>query len=200
MKTAKFYAVTILAALAMVFVSCSKDEIDSNPYAVSNGNAKDLSNFEKQGLVSLLETQKMHRDVYTWINDQFPSAVFTSLAESDGKYMELLSVKLDKYGIQNPTLDKLPGEFESHEVQNQYNEFVRLSFGDLKAMIENARVMEESMISLVRDQQLNLSGNDDLRQIYGDLIQESISQLNTLNDNMKGLIHIYAPKDEIREQ
>jgi hypothetical protein len=199
MKTFKFYAVTALVLLAIVFVSCSKDEFDTPIYTNQNGDSKALNNFEKDGLISLLETQKMHRDVYAWINTQFPSAVFTGLAVRDGNYMERLSQLVDKYGISNPILDRLPGEFENVGIQNRYNEFVRLTIGDLEAMIENARVMEEEMVCAVQQEQLNLSGNDDIRQLYGNLIEESKTQIQALSHETEGLIHIYAPRNEIRE-
>ena len=200
MKTVKFYAAAVLLAVAVVFAGCSKDETDTPIRTTTNGDSKALSNFEKDGLVRLLETQKMHRDVYTWMNSQFPSSVFAGLASDDGNYMDRLSQMVDRYGITNPTLDKLPGEFEDVGVQNQYNEFVRLTAGDLEAMVENAKVMDQEMICTVQEQQLNLCGNDDLRQIYGNLIQQSKNQLQALSYETEGLIHLYAPKNEIRDQ
>jgi hypothetical protein len=200
MKTVKFYAAAALAAIAMVFVSCSKDQIEGPASITDNGDAQTLGNFQKDGLVLLLETQKMHRDVYTWINAQFPDAVFADLAESDGAFMERLCEKVNNCGIANPTLDKLPGEFEDVGVQNSYNEFLRLTSGDLQAMIENARVMEEELISTVQEQQLNLCGNDDIRLIYGNLIQETATQLKALKDKMKGLVYEDDPRNDIRDQ
>jgi hypothetical protein len=199
MKTLKFYAVATLVALAMVFVSCSKDELDTPFYTADNGVSKTLNNFEKNGLVSLLEKEKMHRDVYTWMNTQFPSEVFTQLAERDGHYMEVLSIKVDKYGIANPTVGKLPGEFVDASVQNQYNDFIRITTGDLVAMINKAQAMEEALIAEVQEQQSTLSGNTDIGQVYDGLLQESISQLNSLKNDTKGLIHIYAPTNPIKD-
>jgi hypothetical protein len=199
MKTTNFYAAAILAAMAMVFVSCSKDEIEPPNPTSSNGDSEVLSNYEKTGLVALLETQKMHRDIYIWINTQVPGNIFTQLAESDGNLMDQLADKVHQYGITNPIQNKLPGEFEDVAVQIQYNEFIRLTAGDLQAMIENAKVMEEEMICAARHHQLNLSGNDDIRQIYGILIQQSTAQMNTLYDEIKGLVHVSVPQNEIRD-
>ncbi len=198
MKTLNLYAAVILA-LAVVFASCSKEEIEAPIRTPDSGDVQGLSNFERDGLVALLETQKMHRDVYAWMNDQFPSAVFAALAESDGEGMERLSQAVNKYGIYNPTSNRLPGEFEDVGLQNRYNEFIRLTVGDLPAMIENARVMEEEVICQLQEQQLCLCGNDDLRELYGNLIQESKTQLQALAYETDGLIHVYAPKNEIRE-
>ena len=200
MKTIRFYAVTALAAIAMIFVSCSKDEFESPVYVSDNGDSQTLGDFQKDGLVYLLETEKMHRDVYNWINTQFPSAIYAELAEGDEEFVKQLTEEVGKYGITNPTLNKIPGEFEDVGVQNQYNEFVRLTNGDLQAMLENARAMEERMISAVQEQQLNLCGNDCLRQIYGNLIQQTTSQLKSLNDEMKGLIYSDDPENEIRDE
>ena len=200
MKTIKFYAVTAIAAIAMVVVSCSKDEIETPVYITDNGDSQTLGDFQKEGLVYLLETEKMHRDVYTWINTQFPSALIADLAEGDQEFVKRLTEEVGKNGIANPTLNKLPGEFEDIGVQNQYNEFLRLTNGDLQAMLENARVMEERLISTAQEQQLNLCGNDCLRQVYGNLIQQTTAQLKALDDELKGLVYSDDPVNEIRDQ
>ena len=199
MKTVNFYAATVLVALAMIFVSCSKDEIDTPFYTADNGVSKVLSANEEAGLLNLLETEKMHRDVYDWIYSQYPSEVFADMAFRDGQAMELLSVKVDKYGLENPILGKLPGEFVDSHVQNQYNDFVRTTAGDLEAMIDQAKAMEAAFIDNVKEQQALLNGNVDIRDMYENLINTAVIQLNTLGDEKEGLIHIYAPDNPIKE-
>jgi len=199
MKTIKFYAVSTLVVLAMIFASCSKEELDTPFYTADNGVSKELNSFEKAGLLSLLEMQKMQRDVYYWMNTQYESPVFADLAHRDGQLMERLSIKVDKYGLVNPVVDKLIGEFEDASIQNQYNDFIRETAGDIESMIVEAQKMETSFIYEVETQQTNLSGNADIVQLYTDLIQESEAQLNSLNNETKGLIHIYAPKNEIKD-
>ena len=141
----------------------------------------------------------MHRDVYEWIYSQFPSDVFADMARRDGQAMELLSIKVDKYGLVNPIEGKLPGEFTDVNVQEQYNEFVRTTTGNLEAMIDQARAMEEAFIACVQEQESLLSGNADIQAIYQDLIENASVQLNILADSKEGLIHMYAPRNEIRE-
>jgi hypothetical protein len=199
MKTVKFFAATILVAVAMIFVSCSKDEVDTPFYTADNGVSKELSTLEKEGLLNVLETTKMHRDIYEWINSQFPSEVFADMARRDGQAMELLSIKVDKYGLVNPIEGKLPGEFTDANIQEEYNEFVRTTVGDLGAMINQARAMEEDFIASVEEQEASLSGNADIKIIYQDLVDSAVVQLNALDDSKEGLIHIYAPRNEIRE-
>ena len=181
MKTAKFATGMVLVALAMIFASCSRDETDPS-HAATGDNPLILNDCEKCGLAVLLETAKMHRDIYTWINARFPHDEFTELAESEGTCRQLLTEKAERYGLTNPTLNKLPGEFENPGLQNQYNEFIRLSTGGLQDMIDNAIVMEEAMICKVVEQQCNLCGKDDIRQVYGDLLETTNSQLRMLKD------------------
>lgn len=199
MKTAKFFAAATLVAVAMIFAGCSKDELDTPFYTADNGVSKELSSLEKAGLLNLLESEKMQKDVYEWIYSQYPSEVFADMAFQDGQAMELLSIKVDKYGLENPIHGKLPGEFTDVNVQNEYNDFVRTTVGNLEAMIEQARCMEEAFITKVQEQESLLSGNADIRIIYQDLITTSSMQMNSLADNKDGLIHLYAPKNEIRE-
>jgi hypothetical protein len=199
MKTLKFLTLAILAALTIALVSCSKDELDTPFYTADNGVSKELTSLEKAGLLTLLEKQKMHRDVYNWIYAQFPSQVFSSLAKHDGALMERLSIKVDKYGLVNPVIDKLAGEFADASIQVQYNDFTRDASGDLEKMINGAKAMEAELIAEVAKERSILSGNPDIDQVYGELMLESQGHLNILNDEMKGLIHIYAPMNPIKD-
>lgn len=199
MKTIKFLTVTALVALAMVFVSCSKDEVDTPIYSASGGSSHDLNNFEKAGLITLLETTKLHRDVYTWINSEYQADLFVQLAEREEKNLALLSVRVDKYGLENPVSDMLPGEFDNAAIQEEYNTFVSSATGDIVAMIDMARAMERDMIVAVEEQQATLSGNTDIANLYYTLICECNDQIQALIDDTKGFIGEYLPKPSVQE-
>lgn len=199
MKTIKFLTVTALVALAMVFVSCSKDEVDTPIYSASGGSSHDLNSFEKAGLINLLETTKLHRDVYLWINSEYPADLFVNLAQREDKNLALLSVRVDKYGLENPVVDKLQGEFANAAIQEEYNTFVRSTAGDIEAMIEMARAMEHKMIVAVEEQQATLSGNTDIANLYYTLVCECNDQIQTLIDDAKGFIGEFLPKPTIQE-
>lgn len=198
MKTLKFYALTGAIALAMVFASCSKEEVDAPFSSASNSASKTLTSFEKADLLSLLETQKLHRDVYLWMHAQVEKSVLAELADRDARYMDLLSVRVDKYGIENPTADRVAGEYADAAIQNEYNEFIRTNL-EWAEMVNYAIQMEESLISAICQCESKLQGNTDLGRIYQDMKKESEIAVYELNLEEKGLIHIFAPKPEIKD-
>lgn len=199
MKTLKFYAAIGTLVLAMAFTGCSKDEVDSPMVTASNGTSKVLSVDEQEGLLSLLELQKMQVDVYSVIADHIQQPVFTDLKQQDTKLMELLSVKVDKYGLENPIVGKAAGEFEDESVQDKYNEFIRTTGFEWNEMVDYATSMEKAFIDVVQIQKLRISGNDDIVQLYEEIQKQSESHLNALYNEWENFSHIYAPKDEHRE-
>jgi len=196
MKTLKFYALLGTLALAIVFVSCSKDETIAPFNSAQNGASTDLNNFEKAGLLSLVEKQKLHRDIYDLMAEKDHEPIFTIMSVCDAKYMELLSIKVDKYGLDNPTVDNMAGEYENAQIQADYNEFIRSNNFDLNQMLVYARKMEEAIIIEIRFHEANVSGNTDIVKIYDDLINESQIQLEALNDELKSLTNINVPDDD----
>lgn len=195
----KSYAVPALLALVMIFASCSKDEVDTPFYTADNGTSKALTEYEKAGLVTLLETQKMHRDVYIWMNANADYPVFSDLSDCDCQLMEKLSITVDKYGLHNPTVGKEPGEFEDSYVQSQYNDIIRSTQGSVASMFTAAKAMEAAMIAEVREQQDALSGNADIGLVYADLIVQSENQLIQLDEESRKGGMIPIPRDPVKD-
>lgn len=198
MKTLNFYALIGTFALAMIFTSCSKEEVDSPFYSASSSSSQTLSEAEKEGLVNLLEIQKMHRDVYTVIAETLESQAYEQMAQKDGRLMERLSVKADKYGLYNPLVDKEAGEYENQSVQNEYNNFMRTT-SDMNEMVSFARSMEQDLIDVVTQQQSILLGNQDIKLLYDEMLVEAQTQIIEMEGGFDDFADINAPIEEYRE-
>lgn len=198
MKTLKFYALIGTLALAMVFVSCSKEE-DTPIYSASNGTSKQLSNIEKEGLLSLVEVQKLHRDVYTAIAAETEQEFFSALAEEDARLMEMLAIKIDKYGLENPLVDNGAGEYADVAIQNQYNNFMRTASFGVGEMISYAISMEQDLIEAVEQHKAAVNGNTDIVQLYEDILVDSYEQISALDSGWEEFSYVYEPRDEHRE-
>lgn len=181
MKTTKSIAVTALAIIAMILTSCTKDE-EGPAIKGFHPPTPELSDAEKAGLVTLLETQKLHRDVYNWMDAQLGEAEFASLASHDARIMERLSVKVDKLGLDNPILDKAEGEFAESHIQAQYFDILRKTEGTLSGMIHQAKIMETALIIEVNSQKGFSTGNPEIEAILAELGEAASSQLKDLND------------------
>jgi len=197
MKTLRFYALLGTLALAMVFVSCSKDETDAPFYSGPNGTSKDLSSFEKAGLLSLVEKQKLHRDIYDAMAEKIQEPIFSILSQNDAQYMELLAIIVDKNGLDNPIVGKTAGEYEDSQIQAEYDAFMRSNNFGWNQMLIYARQMEEALIAEVQFHGANLSGNTEIMKIYDDLMNESQSQLEALNDEIKSVTNTILPDAEL---
>jgi hypothetical protein len=194
MKTIQIFALAGTFLLAIFLGGCSKDEADTPFYSAANGTSKELTELEKAGLLSLLETEKFHRDVYSVIAERLQSPFFEELSAEDAILMDLLSIKVDKYGLVNPIVGVEAGSYSDAVIQNSYSEFIETNTSDLLTLVAYAEDMERSMIDQIETQQSLLSGNSDIVAAYDQMLKKSIAQLRLLADEMEGLRHIYAPQ------
>ena len=189
MKKLKIFALLGSLSLAVILVSCSTDDAvapsgnsgSADAYGSETGIASvDLSSNEKVCLLTLLEKQKLHRDLYDVMLENSQNEVFSMLSQSDETLMELLSIKADRYAIENPVLYKLPGEYDDSQIQAVYENFVQSKEFGLNQMLIYAQEMESEMIDEIHVHLAGVSGNPDIAQIYKNLIDKSEDQLEIL--------------------
>ena len=127
MKTLKFYALLGIAVAAIILSGCSKEnDLDQPNYGSSSENSSQvLSDQELEGLMMLVEKQKLHRDVYFSISEKMDNSMFNELYLTDEKFLDLLSAKLDDYNQINPIMKNGVGVFINPEIQNLYDEFIK---------------------------------------------------------------------------
>jgi len=196
MKTIKSITATALMALAIIFASCSKDEVVEPASYGPGGSSHELNSFDQAGLLELLETCKMHRDVYNWIYSKYNVSIFPVLAEEDEQNMFLLSVRVDKYGIPNPLEGRGPGEFSNASVKEKYLKFVKVQTGNLGDLIEKARDMEADMVTAAEERRAAFSGSEVINQLYSKVINESNEQIRTLSGVSKATAGKWEVKPE----
>jgi hypothetical protein len=194
MKTIQIFALAGTFVLAVILGGCSKDEVDTPFYSADNGTSKELTELEKAGLISLLEKEKFHRDVYAVIAERLQSPFFEELSEEDAVLMDLLSIKVDKYGLVNPVVGIEAGSFSDNAIQNDYTDFIQNNTSDPLTLVAYAEDMERTMIDEIETQQSMLSGNTDIVVAYDRMLKKSTAQLRLLADEMEGLRHLYAPQ------
>ncbi len=94
---------------------------------VEGGEIADLTPEEISGLLLMREEEKLARDVYLELYDQWSQNIFNNIASSEQTHTDAVKVLLDAYGVEDPVLSDERGSFTSED----------LDIKDLNVLLEN---------------------------------------------------------------
>lgn len=83
-----------------------------------------LSEFEEQTLIYIREEEKLARDVYNALYEEWGVAQFSNIAASESRHMASAKRLLDRYGLADPAAEDTPGVFVNDDLQAAYDELV----------------------------------------------------------------------------
>ena len=114
-----FSATTILfltIILSAFIVSCSEN---NNEKTLNN---EDLFETDKEALLFMLEEEKLARDTYDFLDNQWGINQFANIKKSEQTHMNAVANLLNQYNISYTILPY--GEFYNETLQNFYDQFV----------------------------------------------------------------------------
>lgn len=189
MKTLKLYAFLGTVIAAMILSGCSKeDDLDQSFYdASSKQSSESLTGQELEGLLYMAEKQKLQRDVYAGMYERTYSPIFNELYLADRNNFELVSGIIESYGQKNPVLNKGVGDFKRVEIQAIYDEFNSTTFSNQIELLNFAVKMEHGTATEIRAFMSEVNGNEDISQLYTELLSGLYDQLDVLNSELKEL-------------
>lgn len=96
---------------------------DNNTKEIDEINAvEELNETEKGALLFMLEEEKLARDTYEFLDNQWGISQFSNIKKSEQSHMDAVANLLDANNIAYTILPY--GEFEDQALQNYYNQFV----------------------------------------------------------------------------
>lgn len=189
MKTIKLNIVLSVIIATVVITSCSKsDDLDQSFYdANSKDFSENLSGPELQGLIFLGDKQKLHRDFYLASYRNTNNELFEQLYLTDQHLMDLIVSLLDKYG-ENKTLINLGvGDFLLEDTQVEYDMSVQSNDKGVEQTIATAIQMEKVMLDNIQMYMDLVEGNEDIVELYTNMLTELYSKLYILEAKIGGL-------------
>lgn len=194
MKTLKFYAFIGTVLAAFILLGCAKED----DLTQTDSTQQNLSGQELDGLISLVEKQKLHRDVYLTLFNATNKPLFNELYQTDENMYMLLTDQIEDYGFKNPVLYFGIGEFRNPDIQNVYDDFQTAISSGIYQALEFAILMEESNAEEVNQY---LGCIEDCQEIFclcTDLLKVSYDQIEILESEMEEMINA-APDNPINE-
>jgi len=144
-----------------------------------------LTEAEKTDLLFMREEEKLARDVYIVMYEQWDSAVFVNISVSEQRHMDAIKNLIIKYGLQDSASSKI-GVFNNQELQFLYNELISKGEQSLLDAFEVGKLIEETDIE---DLQAAMAETNkvDLDTVYGNLLSGSENHLRAFILNIENL-------------
>jgi hypothetical protein len=154
-----------------------------NPQNRGSSNTSVVSELtaeQKEGLIFMIEEEKVARDVYTTLYNTWGTRVFTNIAKSEQKHMNAVQNILDKYNLEAPlTLDTV-GSFQDEHLQTMYNDLIAKGNSSLIDALEVGIMIEEVDIADL-EELIEAGVPSDIERVYNNLLNGSYKHLSAFN-------------------
>jgi hypothetical protein len=129
----------------------------------------DLDDDEAAAVTFLREEEKLARDVYLTLSLSWEPPVFSRIARSEQRHMDLVALLLDRYGLVDPVGDDVIGRFTNPDLDVLFDELVAAGQQSLVDALAVGATIEDLDLA---DLEALLSASNDLDV---DLIAENLA-------------------------
>ena len=144
----------------------------------------DLSVDEIGDLLFMREEEKLARDVYTVLYDQWQIPVFQNIAGSEQAHMDALLTLINQYGLQDPAAGKDVGVFTDPSLQTLYDQLIAAGSESLAgALVAGATIEEVDILDLQGS--LAQTANADIVPVYQNLLAGSENHLRAFVSSLE---------------
>jgi hypothetical protein len=170
----------------------AEDYVSIRP-ALASLPAESLSEVEKTDLIYMREEEKLARDVYQTLYENWGVQVFANIAQSEQTHTETVRDLLEKYDVTDPVTDDSVGVFQNEELQQLYNDLVsRGSASEVEAFKVGALIEELDIKDL--QEAIDRTDNADIAFAYENLMRASRNHLRSFTKQLTARGETYTPQ------
>lgn len=184
----------MLGAAALT-AGCGPAEADTfEPEGTTVGTVESgLSTAETDGLTFLREEEKLARDVYLTLAEQWGAPIFTNIAASEQQHMDSVAELLVRYRLVDPAAGLGVGEFQNATLQALYAQLVARGSVDLVgALTVGATIEDMDIVDL--EHMKAATTHADLLRVYENLQKGSRNHLRSFVGQLVDLGETYVPQ------
>jgi len=157
---------------------------------------------EIEGLLWMREEEKLARDVYQTLYEQWGADIFDRIAASEQRHTDAIAGLLTAYAVEDPVVDDTIGVFSSPELQELYDDLVgRGSASLVDALGVGALIEDLDIVDLWSF--LEGTDNPDIERVYANLLSGSENHMRAfvaqLEANGAGYEPIYMDAAELED-
>jgi hypothetical protein len=176
-RTVGAFVGVVMLATAVTGVSAAADQSQgpANPRVLAV-DVRDLTDAEADGIVFMREEEKLARDVYAALYDQWGLAIFDNIARSEQTHMDAIKGLLDQYGLTDPAAGRDAGNFANQDLQALYDGLILQGQQSLVEALQVGAEIEEIDILDLKER-LADTDHPALEQLYQNLMRGSENHL-----------------------
>lgn len=139
---------------------------------------------EADALVFMREEEKLARDVYRALYEQWKLSVFDRIAASEETHFDTIGTLLARYGIDDPAKNDVPGVFVNSELTTLYAELTAKAKLSANDALEVGVLIEKTDIE---DLETALAGTTklDLKRVFTNLLNGSLNHQEAFETNLE---------------
>jgi len=179
----------VIWAVAAPAAQASAAEADTPP-AVS---ATSPAAAEVEALQYMREEEKLARDVYLALYEEWQLPIFQTIAGSESQHMEAMLTLIEKYGLTDPAAGKAEGEFTNPELQALYAQLVAQGSKSAVDALKVGATIEDLDIADLMEALENMT-SDDIRFAMENLLRGSENHLRAFMRNLERTGDTYEPQ------
>lgn len=169
----------IIPVLFMVMLPVVGAPFYSNAYS----ETMTISAEEQADLLYMREEEKLARDTYLTLSEDWDLAVLSNIAGSEQKHMDALLKLLKKYNLPDPAASTAIGEFTNTTLQNLYNTLLAMGKQSSLNALKVGGIIEETDMRDI-NAAIERSQKEDIDLVYESLVCGSRNHLRSFAQNI----------------
>ena len=129
----------------------------------------------------MVEEEKLARDVYSYLYQQWNLAIFNNITGSEQKHMDSIKDLFVRYDLEDPS-NAQAGVFENADLQALYNQLITQGSQSLQEALLVGGLIEEIDI-LDLQERLAQTDQEDIQLVFESLLNGSSNHLNAFSSN-----------------
>ena len=166
------------------------DQVDDSSSEPAE-DASSLSEEDQNALLFMLEEEKLARDTYKFLNEQWELVQFENIMQSEQSHMSAVEALLKAYGIGYEILEN--GKFNNEDLQALYNKFVVDGVVDkTTALTIGATIEDLDIVDL--EENIQVTSNSDIADVFLSLQCGSRNHLRSFTQSLENIGSSYEPQ------
>ena len=182
----------IALALGTVFTALPSAAEARGPARNNQTQTSAFTAEDAQTLTWMREEEKLARDVYINLYQQWNKAIFDNIAASEQRHIDAIASLMVRFDVPDPSLPGV-GEFSNPEIQSMYDDLLEQGSLSLTEAFWVGATIEDVDIY---DLQIAIENTEvgTLKTTYGNLLEGSKNHLRAVVRQLEGVGVTYEPQ------
>jgi hypothetical protein len=159
--------------------------------ALAGEPSGELTQEEVDGLLFMIEEEKLAGDVYSALDEKWDMRVFENIGRAELTHQAAVKRLLDRYSLPDPRMGE--GEFANETLQDLYNDLLAQGSTSVSdALMAGAAIEEIDILDL--EEYMAQTDKEDILLVYANLLRGSENHLRAFVNNLERQRVEYTPQ------